>query len=192
MTEEHSTFPPNIDESRANPYPHLPDPLLTSGGKKVTTKKMWWKIRRPEIMAGFDTAIYGKLPKDLPRVTWKMTGVSRETKWNVPVIIKTLSGRADLGRDTAPSVHIQLTLTTPARASAPVPVIMEFGFNFPPGFRFPGPPAAQSKEPDWQSQLLEAGLGVCSPGARKHTTRQRRRSHRRHHRTLQQGETPQT
>jgi len=31
----------NYDESKANPYPKLPDPLLMKNGKKVTTPAMW-------------------------------------------------------------------------------------------------------------------------------------------------------
>src|SRR6516165_11031505 len=37
----------NYDESKANPYPDLPDPLILKNGKKVTTAKMWWDQRRP-------------------------------------------------------------------------------------------------------------------------------------------------
>jgi hypothetical protein len=34
------------DESKTNPNPLLPDPLVLKNGKKVTTAKMWWKQRR--------------------------------------------------------------------------------------------------------------------------------------------------
>src|ERR1700742_4002627 len=36
----------NYDESKANPFPDLPDPLRLNDGKKVTTAKIWWKERR--------------------------------------------------------------------------------------------------------------------------------------------------
>jgi hypothetical protein len=36
----------NYDESKANPYPNLPDVLSLNDGKKVTTSEMWWKQRR--------------------------------------------------------------------------------------------------------------------------------------------------
>lgn len=39
------------------------------------------------------------------------------------------------------------------------PVIMEFGFVFPPGFRMPGPPPGTPSEKGWQQQLLEKGWG---------------------------------
>ena len=41
---------PNLDESKANPYPNLPDPLTLNNGQKVTTPEMWWNQRRPEIL----------------------------------------------------------------------------------------------------------------------------------------------
>src|ERR1700733_7344702 len=31
----------NYDETKANPYPTLPDPLVLNNGKKVTSAKMW-------------------------------------------------------------------------------------------------------------------------------------------------------
>src|SRR5215472_13329829 len=40
----------NYDEAKANPYPDLPDPLTMKNGKKVTSAKMWWDQRRPEIV----------------------------------------------------------------------------------------------------------------------------------------------
>src|ERR1035438_2049068 len=39
----------NTDESLANPYNNVPDPLTMNDGRKVTTAEMWWKERRPEI-----------------------------------------------------------------------------------------------------------------------------------------------
>src|SRR6187402_3024085 len=39
----------NYDESKANPYPTLPDPLTFKNGKKVTTAAQW-PARRKEIV----------------------------------------------------------------------------------------------------------------------------------------------
>ena len=50
----------NYDESKANPFPELPDPLVLKNGKKVTSAKMWWSQRRAEIVEEFDREIYGK------------------------------------------------------------------------------------------------------------------------------------
>src|SRR5712692_3524704 len=36
----------NYDESKANPFPNLPDVLTLKNGKKVTTREIWWSQRR--------------------------------------------------------------------------------------------------------------------------------------------------
>ena len=37
----------NTDESKANPYPSLPDPLVLNNGKKVKSAKVWWGSGAP-------------------------------------------------------------------------------------------------------------------------------------------------
>ena len=58
----------NYDESIANPCPQLPDILTTKDGKKVTTADTWWKQRRPEIIDELGREVYGRLPKNIPKV----------------------------------------------------------------------------------------------------------------------------
>src|ERR1700733_8580470 len=53
----------NYDESKANPYPDLPDLLLLKKGKSVLSAKTWWKQRWQEIVEEFDREIYGRVPK---------------------------------------------------------------------------------------------------------------------------------
>ena len=125
----------NIDESIANPYPNLPDPLKLNNGKKVSTPEMWWKQRRPEIKEFFDREIYGRMPVNVPKVNWEVVSVTKDTVKNIPVITKKLSGHVNNISYPLISVNIDLTLITPANAKSPVPVMMEFGFNFPPDFK---------------------------------------------------------
>src|SRR5438309_387744 len=66
----------NYDESKANPFPDLPDALTTKDGRKVTSPEMWWNQRRPEIVEGFGREVLGRVPKDVPKVTWTGTGTS--------------------------------------------------------------------------------------------------------------------
>jgi hypothetical protein len=40
----------NYDETNANPFPELPDPLTLKDGQKVTTPAMWWDQRHPELI----------------------------------------------------------------------------------------------------------------------------------------------
>ncbi len=121
----------NYDESKANPYPTLPDPLVMKNGKKVTTAKMWWDQRRPEIVEDFDREIYGRMPKVTPRVKWEVIKTTNETNGDVPVVTKQLVGHVDNSSYPQITVDIQLSLSTPANATGPVPVIMEFGFVGP-------------------------------------------------------------
>src|SRR5687768_3589902 len=60
----------NYDESKANPFPNLPELLTLKNGQKVTTAEMWWKQCRPEIVEDFESEVYGRVPANVPKVTW--------------------------------------------------------------------------------------------------------------------------
>jgi hypothetical protein len=151
----------NYDEGKANPYPKLPDPLVLKNGKKVKSAKDWWHKRRPEIVEDFDREVYGRVPKVTPKVTWEVTVTTPEKIGEAPVITKKLLGHVDNSAYPAITVNIGLTLTTPASASGPVPVIMEFGFVPRPGSRMP-----PQTGPTWQQQVLAKGWGyaILIPG----------------------------
>jgi len=150
----------NYDEAKANPYPNLPDPLVLKNEKKVTSAKMWWKQRRPEIVEDFDREVYGRMSANTPKVNWEVTEIKNDTVGKYKVITKTLVGHVDNTSYPSITVDIKLSLTTPANANGPVPVIMEFGFIFPPGFRMPNS-ENKSNEPSWQKQILEKGWGYA-------------------------------
>ncbi len=145
----------NYDESKATPYPNLPDPLILKNGQNVTTVQMWWNQRRPEIVEDFDREIYGRVPKDTPKVNWEVTKTTNEKNGDVSVITKELVGHVDNSSYPAITVDIQLTLTTPADATVPVPVMMEFGF----GGRFGSFRGGDG--PTWQQQVLAKGWGYA-------------------------------
>src|SRR6266581_5348596 len=85
----------NTDESKANPWPKLPDPLVLKNGQKVTTADAWWKQRRPEIVEDFDREIYGRVPRETPKVQWEVTATDKQTVGDVPVVTKRLVGHVD-------------------------------------------------------------------------------------------------
>ena len=62
----------NYDESLANPYPLLPDPLTLENGSKVTSEETWWKERRPEIVEDFVREVLGRVPRNGPTVGWRI------------------------------------------------------------------------------------------------------------------------
>jgi hypothetical protein len=145
----------NYDESRANPYPVIPDPLTLNDGQKVTTEKIWREQRRPELLEMYSKYVYGRVPGIVPRVTWTVVAVDHERLGFTPVIAKDLIGTVDNSADPAISVRIHMTLVTPASAKGPVPVLMMFG---PAGFPAPREPSAEEFErinAAWKAQLAQ-------------------------------------
>ena len=120
------------DESKANPYPKLPDPLEMKNGRKVTTAAMW-RTRRAEILEDFEREVYGRRPKNTPKVTWEVKSTTNGMNGDVPIVTKELVGHVDNSAYPQVTVDIQLSLSTPADAKGPVPVIMQFGGGFGPG-----------------------------------------------------------
>lgn len=153
----------NYDESKANPYPNLPDPLLLKNGKKVTNADTWWKKRRPEIVEDFDREILGRVPKNVPAVNWKVLNTQRSNVGGIPVVVKTLSGKADNSAYPSITVDIYLQVTIPVETKGPAPVVLEFGWVPPVSprdstARFTPPnPIANA----WKQITLEKGWGYA-------------------------------
>jgi hypothetical protein len=148
----------NYDESRANPYPNYPDPLTGNDGRKVTSAAAWEAWRRQEIISAFDSEVYGKTPGDIPKVNWEIVSQTSEVEGAIPVIRKELIGRADNSGCRDITVEIEASLTLPAGAANPSPVIIQFIFTAPPGY-----PKREPKPADlaWKTQLLEVGWGYA-------------------------------
>ena len=158
----------NYDESKANPFPELPNPLIMNDGKSVIKAKQWWDKRRAQIVEDFDREIYGRQPLNTPIVKWEVKEEKIDTVAGILVKTKKLVGHVDNSLYPRISVDITLNVSTPKNAKGPVPVIMEFGFIMPPGARIPqGPPGNAPQGPTWQQQLIEKGWGfaVISPSS---------------------------
>ena len=80
---------------------------------------MWWKERRPEIVEDFDREVYGRVPRNIPKVTWELVSQVDETNENVPVIAKKLVGHVDKSSYPAIKVDIQLTLISYKKSTFP-------------------------------------------------------------------------
>ncbi len=144
----------NADESKSTPYKSLPDPLVFKNGARVKTAEQW-KKRRLEIFEDFDREIYGRVPENTPSVSWKIISQKDALEGDIPVLTRELAGHVDNSLYPKISVDIQMTLTTPKNASGPVPVIMEFGFNF----SMPWGPKEEGLT--WQEQVLKKGWGYA-------------------------------
>ena len=172
-----SSNPETYNEANANPYPKLPEPLTLKNGQKVTTRDMWLKQRRPEILEDFEREVYGRTPRVTPKVNWEVVSSTEGMNGDVPIITKQLIGHVDNSSYPAITVDIQLTLVTPATAKGPVPVMMQFG-GAPGGARggaggqaqAPNTPAAPPRGggargpqgPDWRQQVLAKGWGYAN------------------------------
>ena len=189
------------DEATATPYPTLPDPLVMNDGTKVTTPAQWAK-RKAEIKEFFDREVYGRVPRNMPAVKWEVVSTDRglpmggggfgggapQPVSDTLVITKQLVGHVDNSSYPAITVNIGMTLVTPANATGPVPIVMQFGGGGPnpmpanntpnpcappPGTPARGagagaaaatPPAGAARgpaAPNWQAQLLQKGWGYA-------------------------------
>jgi hypothetical protein len=178
--QPNATNAANYDVTKANPFPDLPDVLTLKNGQKVTNADMWWKQRRPEIVEDFEREVVGRVPRNVPKVTWTVvTQVVDGVVGDIPAIGKQLVGHVDNSACTNINVDIQMTLVTPAKAKGPVPVLMMFGGFGGGGLPRPaGSPAPAGRGgfggfgganagPASTQMLIEAGWGYATinPGS---------------------------
>jgi lysophospholipase L1-like esterase len=151
----------NYDESLANPFPNLPDPLTLKNGRRVTTPEMWWKQRRSEIVEDFEREVYGRIPANVPPVKWTVASTANTTLGSHAVTGKQLTGHVDNSSYPMINVDIQMTLVTPAAATRPVPVMILFGRGGLPGTTPAGPPMRAGAGPPPTEQLIADGWGYA-------------------------------
>ena len=125
--DQSSPYAANYDESKANPYPEIPELMKTNSGKKVKTAEQWWEVRRPEIIEAFESEVYGRLPENIPSVTWTVTAQEIENVGMMRVKAKQLVGHVDNSACPSINVDIKMVVVTPADAKGPVPLLMMFG-----------------------------------------------------------------
>ncbi len=145
----------NYDEAKANPWPDYPDPLTLKNGQNVTTADMWWNERRPEIVADFESEVYGRVPKDVPKVTWTVKAVDNETIGFSPVIAKDLVGHVNNSSYPLIDVNIHMTLVTPVRAKGPVPVLIMFTHAGFPNPKEPSEDEFERINQAWKALLIQ-------------------------------------
>lgn len=127
--------PETFNERVANPFPNLPDPLRLNNGQRVTSAAMWNNQRRAELLELFEREVYGRTPKVTPKVTWEVVSTTREMNGDVPIVTKQLVGHVNNSAYPALTVNILATVSTPANASGPVPVVLTLAAGLPGGGR---------------------------------------------------------
>jgi hypothetical protein len=155
-----------FDEATANVYKDsMPEVLQMSDGTPVTRADQWPK-RRAEILEDFEREVYGRIPKNVPKVTWEVTNSTKGTSGDVPTVTKTLVGHVDNTADPNIKVNIQASLTVPEGATAPVPMMLAFGGAFGGG-GFGGRGGRGGGPGPWTQQAIAHGWGYGSinPGS---------------------------
>ena len=151
----------NYDEAKVKPYT-LPDPLVMKDGTPVKDAAAWQTGRRPEILAIYQSTIYGRQPANLPKVQWSEAASDpqfREGKALRRQVVGTVG-------DSARNVQIKLSVYTPAAAPGRVPVILLANFGGgstpPPAGRAGGPANASLGEPPVADEILGRGWGYAT------------------------------
>ena len=150
----------NYDESKVRPYT-LPDPLLFPDGTPVGDAKAWQERRRPEILRVYETEIYGRIPANAPRVTWRVAETDSRAR-DGAATLKRIEGRVGPAPD-APVINVKLY--TPANAHQAVPVILLLNFgggSTPAPGRAGAPPL--SGDPPVASEIIAKGWGYATVG----------------------------
>ena len=100
--------------------PTLPDVLKMKDGTKVTTKEQW-VARRAEIVEDFEREVYGRIPRETPKITWEVSEPVKEQnrEWHSNAhphaLIRTRRQSA------FPQITVDLRAhTVPANATGPV------------------------------------------------------------------------
>lgn len=139
----------NTDETKANPYPRLPDPLRLKNGKVVDTSDSWWQARRQEIADDFDNEIYGQLSDNAPAVHWAVLDTRREKIGRTTAVTRYIGAHLSVASRPAVNVELRLIVSLPADAKGPVPVILLLTSP------------KQTEYSTWWQQVLAKGWGAA-------------------------------
>lgn len=113
----------NYDEAKVPSF-ELPDPLVASDGKSVSTAEQWKQTRRPEILALFQKEVYGRSPEPPANVVAKVLETS-DHALDGKAIRKQV--RLQLSRGER-QVAIDILIYLPAKAQGPVPTFLTLNF----------------------------------------------------------------
>src|SRR6516165_8201061 len=80
------------DEATANPFKEtMPDLMTFKDGTRVKTADQWPK-RRAEIVEDFEREVYGRIPANVPAVTWEITNTVEGESGGIATVTRTLVG----------------------------------------------------------------------------------------------------
>jgi hypothetical protein len=166
----------NYDEAKANPYGDFPDALTLRNGRKVTSAEQWWNQRRPEIVEDFEREVVGRIPPNVPKVTWTVKSTTNSKAGVFPVIEKQVVGHVDNSAYPSIDMNIDMTLALPGNAKGRVPVMIMFSSAANRRFIASHPEFKKmmGTDPPATEQLIAGGWGyaLLDTAAFKRTTAQ--------------------
>jgi (4-O-methyl)-D-glucuronate---lignin esterase len=153
----------NYAEANANPYGDLPDALTLKSGQKVTSAEQWWNQRRPEIVEAFERDVVGRIPPNVPTVSWRVKSTTESRAGVFPVVEKQLVGHVDNSAYPSINVDIEMRLVTPGNAKGPVPVMIMFSSAAIRQFiaSHPDLKKMMGSDPPSTEQLIAGGWGYA-------------------------------
>lgn len=98
----------------------LPDVFTTLDGRKVNNQRLWYKIRRPEVLELFRKNVYGRIPETSYQKSFKVVDLDKQAM-NGKATLKQVD--ISITKDDK-SLVIRLILFTPNNAKNPVPTFL--------------------------------------------------------------------
>jgi dienelactone hydrolase len=138
-----------VGGAEASPAEGLPDPLVTSAGKRVDSARMWTEQRRPELLELFRTHVYGRAPVKRPaNMQFKVESVTpgmmdgQATRKQIAITFEGPGG----------SQTMRLLLFVPTKAVKPAPVLLLICNRGESNID----PTREKKEPFWPAEEMIA------------------------------------
>jgi hypothetical protein len=142
-------FPP---PDKLPEHKDLPNPLVTFGGKTVSTVEEWEKVRKPELKELFQHYMYGHLPPKPEKVEFVVLHEDKQA-FGGKATLREIEIRYDLFGKSNP-LPIRLLLVFPNDRKSPVPVFV--GPNFTGNYALVTDPKV--KLPDAWVMSRDAGV----------------------------------
>ncbi len=114
----------NYDEAKVPKY-ELPDPLVCEDGTPVRDAKTWFEKRRPELLALFESEVYGKMPPRPPEMHFHVRSTD-ENALDGKAVRREVRVYFTAQDDDGPWMDILIYL--PKQGDRPVPLFV--GLNF--------------------------------------------------------------
>jgi hypothetical protein len=143
----------NYDESQVGEYA-LPELLVTQSGEAVTTAEQWEKVRRLEILKLFEDHVYGQVPKDFDKISYKVTNQDKKAM-NGKATLKEVAVTVTRNKN---SITMNLVMFIPNNVKKPVPVFLVINHR---GMKTMDV-TRQNKDGFWPAEeVIEAGYAIA-------------------------------